>query len=284
MRHLFIFLVCLFCTTTEVLASVKAGAYEALYLFYAYRMEWEQNKGGNHRTDMVPNRCSGGTAPCNFDGFVREVYGIRPGNPGNYRLGSGFNPRNYANIDDAADALANRYGFTGVHFNEQRLHRAFRGGRGARSPGYTTVMTRAARTIQDARGAGVTMYLDECRTSLLGVIDARKSDSAVHTWPTIQASFRAAGLPGNPTLEATRENTPAGGGYDDYNSIDTERNIARAEGLGHENNPAASPAVQRWQGVVAQIRNNPNVRSHIRIYTNLEQRLRAIRRNNLNVC
>jgi len=263
---------CLFFFAVDVLASNKAGPYEALFMFFAYRMEWDLNKGGNHQTELVP-RCSSGPRACNFDEFVREVY-LRRG-AASYR--GRFDPFQYRSMDSAAAALKNEYRFVDATFDPRKISDKFT----RPNQRYTEVMHEVTKTIQRARQNNNhnVNHLMRCQDAIEGMIEGRQAENSRHILADIQRRFgnMVPALPNEPKMaDPIRRTTGIGDSYLEFNEAETEKNIAEAERMGHKDNPGKSPAVRRWKLQVLQARGTDAAMEHLNIITSLQKRRDAI--------
>ncbi|KAI8277521.1 hypothetical protein K4K60_006926 [Colletotrichum sp. SAR11_57] len=173
----FTLLALFFSFTIRVLASVYAAPFEALYFYYAYRMEYDAVAADSTLTidDMwlAPycNPGDGSRRACNFNEFVHSVYDDLDGYTG------AIDPDAYTRdtpLATIAEDLHNA-GFQRVHLDPTSLVKDLT----AYNTLYYKVIKKVTDSVQWSRSKGATADLDRAREAISGVYGERKADNMV---------------------------------------------------------------------------------------------------------
>ncbi|KAI8307652.1 hypothetical protein K4K61_003405 [Colletotrichum sp. SAR11_59] len=163
----------------RVLASVYAAPFEALYFYYAYRMEYDAVAADSTLTidDMwlAPycNPGDGSRRACNFNEFVHSVYDDLDGYTG------AIDPDAYTRdtpLATIAEDLHNA-GFQRVHLDPTSLVKDLT----VYNTLYYKVIKKVTDSVQWSRSKGSTADLDRAREAISGVYGERKADNMFDT-------------------------------------------------------------------------------------------------------
>ncbi|KAI8219939.1 hypothetical protein K4K54_009022 [Colletotrichum sp. SAR 10_86] len=163
--------------TARVLASVYAAPFEALYFYYAYRMEYDAVAADSTLTidDMwlAPycNPEDGSRRACNFNEFVHSVYDDLDG------YTDTIDPDGYTRdtpLTKIAEDLHNA-GFQRAHLDPTSLLK----GLTVYNTPYYKVFKKVTDSVQWSRSKGATADLDRAREAISGVYGERKADNMV---------------------------------------------------------------------------------------------------------
>ncbi|KAF4830302.1 hypothetical protein CGCTS75_v006006 [Colletotrichum tropicale] len=173
----FTLLALFFSFTARVLASVYAAPFEALYFYYAYRMEYDAVAADSTLTidDMwlAPycNPEDGSRRACNFNEFVHSVYDDLDG------YTDTIDPDGYTRdtpLTKIAEDLHNA-GFQRAHLDPTSLLK----GLTVYNTPYYKVFKKVTDSVQWSRSKGATADLDRAREAISGVYGERKADNMV---------------------------------------------------------------------------------------------------------
>ncbi len=225
------FLLCLCSLASSVLASLGAGPYQTVFVWYAYRLEVLQYGPMNTLTGAgcIGSVPSGG---CYFDEFIKWIQRTGPNSPA-WRGSTGIGTNLTPDTEDAVTKLI--VGGYPSNFDPSKLlpHSYVRGQSPSLTEMFNVVMENIAATRQAMKAAGTdetnSVVLEEMRRAMIGTTEARRAeqfgnqiDAFVALCKTNKCTFNI----------ITKMHTAQDG--EQYPELDTDKMIASSPGQANE--------------------------------------------------